>query len=123
MQIKYSFINGDHSEVEVSEELGAYILDSRRRERNNDHTYQRHNYSLDRGLDDGFVYGYEDSSTIEILSAIEQLSDIQRERLMKVIEGYNAEEIALTDGHSPQAIRKCIALAKKKLADILFEDE
>ena len=32
MKIKYVFANGDTSEVEVSEEIGAIIIDSRKAE-------------------------------------------------------------------------------------------
>ena len=36
MKIKYQFINGDSMEVEVSEEIGAVIVESRHQEALND---------------------------------------------------------------------------------------
>ena len=34
MKISYTFANGENSEVEVNEEIGTFILDSRREEDN-----------------------------------------------------------------------------------------
>lgn len=47
MKIKYEFVNGDVSEVEVSEEIGMVISDLRRKEDSRERTNRRHCYSLD----------------------------------------------------------------------------
>ena len=45
MKIKYTFANGEVSEVEVSEEIGAVIIDSRRKEENQARKERYHCYS------------------------------------------------------------------------------
>ena len=47
MKITYQFANGDVSEVEVSEEVGTVIVDSRRKEDNLDRKERYHCYSYD----------------------------------------------------------------------------
>ena len=47
MKINYTFNNGENSEVEVNEELGAVILESRRKEENMERNRRRRCYSLD----------------------------------------------------------------------------
>ena len=47
MKIKYQFANGDVSEVEVSEDVGSIIVDSRRKEDNLDRKERYHCYSYD----------------------------------------------------------------------------
>ena len=47
MKINYTFNNGENSEVEVNEEIGAVILESRRKEENMERNRRRRCYSLD----------------------------------------------------------------------------
>ena len=47
MKINYTFANGETSDVEVREEIGNLILDSRREESNQDRKERYHCYSLD----------------------------------------------------------------------------
>ena len=47
MKINYTFANGETSDVEVNEEIGNLILDSRREESNQDRKERYHCYSLD----------------------------------------------------------------------------
>ena len=47
MKIKYQFADGTTSEVEVSEEIGAFITASRREESNGDRKQRYHCISLD----------------------------------------------------------------------------
>ena len=44
MKIEYEFANGEKTEVEVSTEIGAVIIDSRREEASGDRKYRRHNW-------------------------------------------------------------------------------
>ena len=57
MKIKYSFNNGEIKEVEVSEEIGAVIEESRRKEAALAKKEQRHCYSLDAVTYEGMEYG------------------------------------------------------------------
>ena len=47
MKINYTFANGEVSEVEVSEDIGTFILDSRREEDNIGRKERYHCYSID----------------------------------------------------------------------------
>lgn len=47
MKVKYKFNNGDVTEVEVSKEIGAMIIDSRREEESAERKHRRHCYSME----------------------------------------------------------------------------
>lgn len=63
MKINYTFANGETSDVEVNEEIGNLILDSRREESNQDRKERYHCYSLDAAEYEG--EDYADGSTPE----------------------------------------------------------
>ena len=63
MKINYTFANGETSDVEVREEIGNLILDSRREESNQDRKERYHCYSLDAAEYEG--EDYADGSTPE----------------------------------------------------------
>ena len=103
MKINYTFANGETSDVEVREEIGNLILDSRREESNQDRKERYHCYSLDAAEYEG--EDYADGSTPEtelflqlenqrIKEAFEQLSEVQRRRLLMLAEGVSLREIA-----------------------------
>ncbi len=50
MKISYTFANGENSEVEVNEEIGTFILDSRREEDNLGRKERYHCYSLNAAV-------------------------------------------------------------------------
>ena len=56
MKISYTFANGENSEVEVSEEIGTFILDSRREEDNLGRKERYHCYSMDAADYEGEDY-------------------------------------------------------------------
>ena len=56
MKINYTFANGETSDVEVNEEIGNLILDSRREESNQDRKERYHCYSLDAAVYEGGDY-------------------------------------------------------------------
>ena len=47
MKIKYAFLDGTTAEVEISDEIGAIIIDSRKAEHAQDERRRRHCYSYD----------------------------------------------------------------------------
>ena len=47
MKIKYAFLDGTVTEVEVSDEVGAVIIDSRKAEHAQDERHRYHCYSYD----------------------------------------------------------------------------
>ena len=123
LKINYTFANGETSDVEVNEEIGNLILDSRREESNQDRKERYHCYSLDAAEYEG--EDYADGSTPEtelflqlenqrIKEAFEQLSEVQRRRLLMLAEGVSLREIARREGKDIKSIRESIERARKK---------
>ena len=123
MKINYTFANGETSDVEVNEEIGNLVLDSRREESNQDRKERYHCYSLDAAVYEG--RDYADSETPEsalflqlekqrIEEAFGQPSEVQRRRLLMVAEGLSLREIARREGKDIKTIRESIEGARKK---------
>jgi len=119
MKIEYAFVNGEHSEVEVSEEIGKIILDSRRLEENSNRVYRRHNLSLEQSLENGFDHSAVDDSFDynRVLDAMECLTEIQKVRMTLWIQGYQFKEIAEMEGSGVcyQAVQYSVGLAREKI--------
>ena len=47
MKVRYEFVNGEISEIEVDDNLGELLVDFDRQEYNNDHKETRRHTSLD----------------------------------------------------------------------------
>ena len=125
MKIKYTFANGDVSEVEVSDEVGTVIVDSRRKEENLDRKERYHCYSYDAIDYEGEEYADPDTpdSLLErdelssrVQSAMSHLTDIQVRRLTLFAEGLSIREIARKEGVDHKAVAKSIESAKKVFA-------
>lgn len=125
MKIKYQFANGDVSEVEVSEDVGSIIVDSRRKEDNLDRKERYHCYSYDAIDYEGEEYADPDTpdSLLErdelskrVQSAMLHLSEIQVRRLTLFAEGLSIREIARMEGVDHKAVSKSIESAKKVFA-------
>ena len=123
MKINYTFANGETSDVEVNEEIGNLILDSRREESNQDRKERYHCYSLDAAVYEG--RDYADGETPEsalflqlenqrIKEAFGRLSEVQRRRLLMAAEGLFLREIARREGKDIKSIRESIEWASKK---------
>lgn len=123
MKINYTFANGENSDVEVSEEIGTVILDSRREESNLDRKERYHCYSLDAAEFEGTEYA--DGSTPEtalflqlenqhIAETFEKLSEIQKRRLLMLAQGLSIREIARREGKDIKTVRESIDGARKK---------
>ncbi len=121
MKIKYKFVNGEISEIEVDDYFGEILKEFNRKQRNSSRVYRRHNYSLETAMYQGDDYGKEDQSLLEVLELFDGISDIQRKRLELMIQGYNSKEIAAIEGDksSPRAVRKSIEIARAKIEDLL----
>ena len=86
MKITYKFVTGEVAEVEVSEEIGAVIVDLDRQEYNNDHKETRRHYSLEGKVYEGTDYAVEDSG-LEALFA----GPTDEERLRTAIQQLNRQ--------------------------------
>lgn len=131
MLIKWIFSNGDVSVVDVDDDTGKLILESRRKEHaSNERERYHREYSLD---------GYEDKKNpptspydpvaeferkelrSELERALARLTETQRRRLLMFAEGARIAEIARTEGVSFNSVKKsiqeAITLMKKYLLD------
>lgn len=124
VKIKYEFANGESQEVEVSEEVGGFIIDSRREEASADKKERRHCYSLDAIAYEGREYGSSDftesmfSDTEErnarIHKAFSHLSETQQRRMLMLASGLSMHEIAKREGVNYRAVYDSIEAARKK---------
>jgi len=122
MKINYSFNNGENSEVEVNEEIGAVILESRRKEENMERNRRRRCYSLDDVDFEGDDFADErtpESLFMEqldnehIKGTLDKLSETQRRRLLMYAEGMSIEDIARVEGVYHTSISRSIEAARK----------
>lgn len=102
MKIRYEFVNGEVSEIEVDEGLGELLVDFDRQQYNNDHKETRRHVSLD-GMD------YEG----ELFTSAE---DTERELLLKVyFEDQRIVDIARAEGVTKQSVHERLKRAIHKL--------
>ena len=122
MLIKYKFANGDVSEVEVSEDIGDFIVDSRKKEHANNERHRYHCYSSDaayEGMDYAAPHTLESFLDLReenkhIIECFDRLSDTQKRRILKVASGMSIRDIARSEGTSHVSVLESIASAKKK---------
>lgn len=129
MKIRYEFVNGEVSEIEVDESLGELLVDFDRQQYNNDHKETRRHVSLD-GMDyEGELFtSVEDTEgellrredTARLMEAMEALSPSQRELLLKVyFNGRSLVSIAAEEGVDKSAISHRLERIHKKLKKLL----
>ena len=125
MKIRYEFVNGEVSEIEVDEGLGELLVDFDRQQYNNDHKETRRHVSLD-GMDyEGELFtSAEDTErellrredTARLMEAMEALSPSQRELLLKVyFEDQRIVDIARAEGVTKQSVHERLKRAIHKL--------
>ena len=121
MKIKYEFINGEKTEIEVEENIGTWILDSRRVEENLARKERYHCYSSD-AVWEGLNYAASDTpeslmlqkyENTRLSSAINELTEIQRRRFIKFAEGLSIREIARQEGANFKSVHDSIEQAQK----------
>ena len=127
MKINYTFNNGENSEVEVNEEIGAVILESRRKEENMERNRRRRCYSLDDVDFEGEDLADDrtpESLLIEqidndhIKETLDKLSEIQGRRLLMLASGMSIHDIARSEGTDYRAVYDSIKQARKKFQKI-----
>ncbi len=130
MKITYKFATGEVTEVEVSDEIGAVIVDLDRQEYNNDHKEPRRHYSLEGKVYEGMDYAVEDSGLGALFAgptdeerlhaAIRQLSPDQQEMVRAIyFENVSINDYAAGMGVTQSAISHRLQTAKKKLKKLL----
>ena len=131
MLIKYDFINGDVLEVEVSEEIGAMIIDSRKAEHALDEKERYHNYSLDDIDYEGDGYGFwEDydfderkanASKIRTIlrEGFSKLTETQKRRVLLYVQGNTVCEIAEIEKVDVRAVHDSLLQVRRKFKKII----
>ena len=130
MKIKYEFVNGDISEIEVEDSLGALLVDMDRQEYNVNHKETRRHVLLS-AIDPAERYLTAETDLLRdlideedherLMAAIAKLQPQQRELLYRVYwNGEKQKDIAAEDGVSERAItgrmKKIYAALKKFMA-------
>ena len=130
MKITYKFVTGEVAEVEVSEEIGAVIVDLDRLEYNNNHKETRRHYSLEGKVYEGMDYAVEDPGLEALFAgptdeerlhaAIRQLSPDQKEMVRAIyFENMSVNDYAARMGVTQSAISHRLQTVKKKLKKLL----
>ena len=123
MKINYTFNNGENSEVEVNEEIGAVILESRRKEENLARKERYHCVSMENSEFEGVDFIdettpetllFEQIDTEHILETLDKLSETQKRRLLMLASGMSIREIAKSEGTDYRAVYDSIKQARKK---------
>ena len=119
MKISYEFVNGETTEVEVSD-----IIDSRRDEASDNRQEHLHNYSLDAITYEGEEYGGNDFAEemfddrherdAHVREVFSRLSEVQQRRLIMLAAGLSVREIARREGKNFKSVYESIEAAKKK---------
>ena len=129
MKIRYEFVNGEVSEIEVDDSLGELLVDFDRQQYNNDHRETRRHVSLD-GMDyEGELFASAEDTegellrredTARLMEAMEALSPSQRELALKVyFNGKSVTSIAAEEGVDKSAISHRLERIHKKLKKLL----
>ena len=122
MKINYTFNNGENSEVEVNEEIGAVILESRCKEENLARKERYHCVSMEDAVyegDDSIDERTPESLFMEqldnehIKETLDKLSDLHRRRLLMLVQGLTIREIAKIEGVTVRAVFDSIEKAKE----------
>lgn len=128
MIIKYSFANGEKSEVEVSEEIGSVILEMERKENNLARKERSHCYSIEGAKYEGDDYVSDEDipsdyiqreNNFALYAALGKLQEPQRRRLLQVVDGVSMQEIARREGVRYYSVFKSVEAAKKNLKNFL----
>lgn len=130
MKIKYEFVTGEITEIEVEDTLGELLVDFDRQEYNNDHKETRRHTSLDGMEYEGEWFDSGQDVLGEVLSredaarlyrAMERLSAAQRELVLKVyFEDRRIVDIAREEGVSEAAIRNRLKKIYRKMEKFLI---
>lgn len=129
MKIRYEFVTGEFSEIEVDDSLGELLVDFDRREYNNDHKETRRHVSLDGMEYEGELFASVADTADEVehrdelaqlMRAIEALSPSQRELVQKVFfENQKIVDVAREEGVSHAAIHDRLKRIYKKIKNNL----
>lgn len=123
MKIKYEFVDGTVSEVEVEESIGTVIVEDRRLEDNLARKERYHCRSLDAVEFEGVGYGTEETPETllaametdrRVYEAFQKLSEVQQKRLLMLAGGMSIREIARQEGTNFRTVHESVEAGRKK---------
>ena len=124
MKIKYESVTKEVTEIEVSDEIGEIILDSRRKEKAGDEQQRIHCPYHFSFLDfEGKEYATTDSPEGQAIkterikkinAAFDALTEIQKRRITLLSEGKSLREISRLENVDIKTVRESIEAARKK---------
>ena len=127
MKIDWKFDNGEISTVEIEdEEIGGFILESRKSEDNLERKERYHCISYDTfeyeseefaGDDTPETITESDFDNERINKALSGLSEIQRKRLLMLAAGLSVREIARIENKNYRSVYDSIEGAKKRFLE------
>lgn len=130
MKIRYEFVTGEFSEIEVDDSLGELLVDFDRQEYNNDHKETRRHVSLNGMEYEGELFSSVADTADEVerreelarlMRAMEALSPAQRELVLKVyFEKVRITDIARAEGVTEAAIRNRLKKIYARLRKFLI---
>ena len=129
LKVRYEFVNGEISEIEVDDNLGELLVDFDRQEYNNDHKETRRHTSLD-GMEyegEAFLSPADTEEQVlkredmaRLLRAMEALTPAQRELVRRVyFENESIAAVARSEGVHESSIRERLRWIYKKLKKLL----
>ena len=130
MKVTYKFATGEVTEVEVSEEIGTVILDSRRKEHAGNERHRYHTaFSLDdMEYEDKDYFATDDNPEKAFMqkefdkkrkAMLSQLTPVQRRRFELYENGMSIAEIARKEKAAFNSVKESIESAQKKLKKLL----
>lgn len=129
MKVRYEFVTGEFTEIEVDDSLGELLVDFDRQQYNNDHKETRRHVSLDGMEYEGEVFASVADTADEVerreelarlCRAMEALSPSQRELVQKVFfENQKIVDVAREEDVSHVAIHDRLKRIYKKIKNNL----
>lgn len=125
MKIKYEFADGTVQEIEVDESFGNYYIQAKREEENLNRKERYHNTcSLDSMDYEGDFFADETYSPETLMNSKESqkrvdeflssLTDIQRKRVEKLLDGKSMRQIAKEEGVDISTVTESLKSVRKK---------
>lgn len=126
MKITYKFVTGETMKIEVSDEIGTVILNSRRKEHADNERHRYHaEFSLDEAVYEGSVFSSAGSDPADVVirkesddeceDRLSKLTPVQRRRLEKLMDGMSIADIARSENAAFNSVRESIQSARAKL--------
>lgn len=130
MKIEYTSVTGTKTEVEVTDDIGTMIVESRREEHAGDERERYHcDWSFDGSEYEGDDFKDDSGDPEKILldrfeeeiqnrrltEALRTLTPVQKRRLLKFAKGESIAQIASEESASFNSVKESIQAARKKM--------